>query len=56
MGVAGARDHATFGGRLPEDADGFAASAMAKDNAGDWRHPADARAWGERLASDLASP
>jgi menaquinone-dependent protoporphyrinogen oxidase len=55
MGQVDARGHATFGGRLPEDAEGFPASAMAKDNAGDWRHTEDARAWGGRLAAELAS-
>ena len=55
MGRVGARGHATFGGRLPEDAKGFPAASMAKDNAGDWRHPGDARSWGRHLAAELAT-
>ena len=55
MDKVGARGHVTFGGRLPEDAQGFPASAMAKEMAGDWRHPEDALAWGEHLAAELSA-
>jgi menaquinone-dependent protoporphyrinogen oxidase len=40
----GGRGHVTFGGRLPADAKGFPASAMAKTHAGDWRDPERIRA------------
>src|SRR5581483_10698212 len=49
----GAQGHMTFGGRLPKDAKGFPASAMAKTRAGDWRNPERVRAWGEELALAL---
>ena len=35
----GAKAHVTFGGRLEADAQGFPASAMAKEMAGDWAQP-----------------
>jgi menaquinone-dependent protoporphyrinogen oxidase len=53
MERAGARGHATFGGRLAPDAKGFPASAMAKTLSGDWRDPAHVRAWALRIALDL---
>jgi len=43
--IAGARGHATFGGRLSPDAKGFPASVMAKTKAGDWRDPSHVRRW-----------
>jgi menaquinone-dependent protoporphyrinogen oxidase len=49
----GALGHATFGGRLPADAKGFPASAMAKTHSGDWRNPERARAWAEEIAEAL---
>ena len=49
----GARGHATFGGRLSPDASGFPASAMAKKQAGDWRDPAQVRAWALLIARQL---
>ena len=48
-----ARGHVTFGGRLSPDAKGFAASAMAKKNAGDWRDPAHVREWVASIAPGL---
>ena len=54
MERAGARGHVTFGGALPEDAQGFPAKAMAKEHSGDWRHLEDAEAWGHELAAELA--
>jgi menaquinone-dependent protoporphyrinogen oxidase len=51
----GARGHVTFGGRLPADAKGFPASAMARTHAGDWRDPARIRAWAAEVAMELAS-
>lgn len=54
MDLVGARGHMTFGGRLPADAKGFPASAMAKKQAGDWRDPAQIRTWAEKIAADLA--
>jgi menaquinone-dependent protoporphyrinogen oxidase len=53
MRKIGARGHATFGGRLEPDATGFAASAMAKNHAGDWRDPAQVRAWAHQIADEL---
>jgi menaquinone-dependent protoporphyrinogen oxidase len=51
----GARGHITFGGRLPADAKGFPASAMAKSHAGDWRHPERIRGWAAEVAMELLS-
>lgn len=49
----GALGHATFGGRLPADAKGFPASAMAKTRAGDWRNPERVHAWAAEIAKAL---
>ncbi|MDX1620874.1 MAG: flavodoxin domain-containing protein [Nitriliruptorales bacterium] len=46
-------DHATFGGRLPADASGFPARAMAKESAGDWRDPEQVREWAREIAAHL---
>ncbi|GAB3979449.1 flavodoxin domain-containing protein [Actinoallomurus acanthiterrae] len=51
----GARGHVTFGGRLPRDARGFPAAAMAKRVAGDYRDEKAVRAWARRIAADLPS-
>ena len=51
----GARGHVTFGGRLPADAKGFPASAMAKTYAGDWRDPERIRGWAAEAAMELVS-
>jgi menaquinone-dependent protoporphyrinogen oxidase len=51
----GARGHVTFGGRLPADAKGFPASAMAKTHAGDWRDPERIRGWAADMAMELLS-
>jgi menaquinone-dependent protoporphyrinogen oxidase len=53
MERAGARGHATFGGRLSPEARGFPASAMAKTQSGDLREPARVRAWALQIAQDL---
>lgn len=53
MQRVGAEDHKTFGGRLDADASGFAAHAMAKDHAGDWRDAADVNHWAARIAARL---
>lgn len=53
--LVGARGHVTFGGRLPADAKGFPASAMAKTHAGDWRHPERFRAWAAQVALQLVA-
>ena len=53
MKRVGARGHVTFGGRLSPDATGFAASAMAKKNAGDWRDPGKVEAWVHSIAPQL---
>lgn len=55
MERVGARGHITFGGAMPADAKGFPASAMAKENAGDWRDPARVRDWARSVAEDLSS-
>jgi menaquinone-dependent protoporphyrinogen oxidase len=51
----GARGHVTFGGRLPADAKGFPARAMAKTHAGDWRDPERIRGWAAEVAMELVS-
>lgn len=53
MERVGAREHKTFGGWLPADAKGIAASAMAKEHAGDWRDPELVKAWADHLAQML---
>lgn len=53
MERVGARGHKTFGGRLATNAKGFAARAMAKEHAGDWRNPAHIRGWASALASAM---
>ena len=53
MERVGALGHVTFGGRLPADAKGFPASAMAKKRAGDWRNPEKVRAWAAEVAEAL---
>jgi menaquinone-dependent protoporphyrinogen oxidase len=53
MDRIGARGHITFGGRMPEEAAGFPASAMARDNAGDWRDPDQVREWAKFVAEEL---
>jgi menaquinone-dependent protoporphyrinogen oxidase len=53
MDLVHARGHQTFGGRLPADAKGFPASAMAKKNAGDWRDPEQIKAWADGIANTL---
>ncbi|MDQ1433810.1 MAG: menaquinone-dependent protoporphyrinogen oxidase [Actinomycetota bacterium] len=55
MECVGSRGHATFGGRLPVDAKGFPASAMAKKNAGDWRDAEQIRSWANEIVDDLTS-
>lgn len=50
MDRVGALGHATFGGRLPPDAKGLVAAAMARTRSGDWRDPARVRAWAGELA------
>ncbi|MFN8035833.1 MAG: flavodoxin domain-containing protein [Acidimicrobiia bacterium] len=55
MERVGARGHATFGGRLPPDAKGFPARAMAKDHAGDWRDFDQVRAWAASIAEQLTA-
>jgi menaquinone-dependent protoporphyrinogen oxidase len=49
----GALGHVTFGGRLPADAKGFPAAAMAKKLSGDWRNPDRIRAWAADIARVL---
>ncbi len=54
MAEIGANGHATFGGKLPADAAGFPARAMARTMAGDYRDFDRIRAWGRDIALDLA--
>jgi menaquinone-dependent protoporphyrinogen oxidase len=50
----GAREVVTFGGRLPEDAEGFIAKAMARNGqAGDWRRLDQVTAWAKTIADEL---
>lgn len=53
MAKVDARGHATFGGRLTEDAEGFLASRMARTKSGDWRNFDDVRAWARKIAAEL---
>jgi menaquinone-dependent protoporphyrinogen oxidase len=53
MERVGAVGHVTFGGRMPADARGFPAAAMAKTHAGDWRNPEHVRAWAADIARAL---
>ncbi len=53
MDRVGALGHATFGGKLPADAKGFPASAMAKKHAGDWRNTERVHAWAAAIAEAL---
>jgi menaquinone-dependent protoporphyrinogen oxidase len=48
-----ARGHVTFGGRMPADAKGFPASAMAKGNAGDWRDRDHVARWVHAVAGEV---
>jgi menaquinone-dependent protoporphyrinogen oxidase len=50
-----ARGHATFGGRLEPDTDGYAARAMAKKHAGDWRDLGQIRRWANEIADALTA-
>jgi menaquinone-dependent protoporphyrinogen oxidase len=50
-----ARDHATFGGRLASHPSGYAASAMAKQVAGDYRNFAEIRAWASRIGREIGA-
>ena len=53
MSRIGARKHETFGGALPTDAKGFPASAMAKEQAGDWRDPEHVARFAREIADVL---
>jgi menaquinone-dependent protoporphyrinogen oxidase len=53
MKSVGAQGHATFGGRLLPHAQGFPASAMAKQHAGDFRNETRIRAWAVDIARAL---
>jgi menaquinone-dependent protoporphyrinogen oxidase len=48
-----ARGHVTFGGRMPADARGFPASAMAKSHAGDWRDRDQVHRWVHLIAGEV---
>lgn len=51
-----ARGHVTFGGRLPADAKGLIAHAMAKQGrAGDFRDMAAVQQWARTIAEELAA-
>lgn len=54
MQRVGATEHHTFGGRLLPDAEGFPASAMTKEHAGDWRDADAERQWAGHVAEVLA--
>lgn len=51
----GAAGHATFGGRLEPDVTGWMAHAMARHHSGDWRDPAQIRAWAIDVAAQLST-
>jgi menaquinone-dependent protoporphyrinogen oxidase len=52
----GARGQVTFGGRLPSDAEGIPASAMAETRGGDWHDPERVHAWAREVARQLRAP
>jgi menaquinone-dependent protoporphyrinogen oxidase len=54
-GRIGARDHATFGGRLASHPSGYAAGAMAERLAGDYRNFAAIRAWASRIGREIGA-
>ncbi|MFA1547724.1 flavodoxin domain-containing protein [Actinomadura chokoriensis] len=49
----GARGHATFGGRLTADAEGFLASRIARQSAGDYRDRDRVAEWAAGIAREL---
>jgi hypothetical protein len=49
----GALGHVTFGGRLEPTATGFAAAAMAREHAGDFRDPQQILAFADDVAREL---
>lgn len=53
MERVGAEGHITFGGRLSEDASGFPASVMAKEQAGDWRDRDQVQHWAKEITEEL---
>lgn len=55
MRRTGARGHATFGGRLEPGAEGFIASAMAKEHGGDFRNRDQVRNWALDITRELQS-
>jgi menaquinone-dependent protoporphyrinogen oxidase len=55
MERVGALGHATFGGRLEPNPQGFTAAAMARKHSGDWRNPECIRRWGAELLRALPS-
>jgi menaquinone-dependent protoporphyrinogen oxidase len=55
MDRVGAVSHATFGGRLSPDAEGFPARAMAKTESGDWRDHDQVDAWARKVAAEIRS-
>ena len=56
MGDIGARGQVTFGGRLAPDAKGFPASAMAKENSGDWRDAHHVQTWVHDIVPFIRTP
>jgi menaquinone-dependent protoporphyrinogen oxidase len=55
MERVGAVGHATFGGRLEPDVTGWMAHPMARSHSGDWRDPAQIRAWAIDIAARLST-
>lgn len=53
MDRVGARGHATFGGVLEEDAEGWIAGSMSETMAGDFRDPEQIARWVTRIAAEL---
>jgi menaquinone-dependent protoporphyrinogen oxidase len=56
MGDIGARGHVTFCGRLAPDARGIPASAMAKENSGDWRDARHVQTWVHDIVPFIRTP
>ena len=54
VATTNARGHATFGGRLTDEAPGFIAHAMVRSgHGGDFRNPERIRAWAKQISQEL---
>jgi menaquinone-dependent protoporphyrinogen oxidase len=54
VAATNARGHATFGGRLTEEAQGFIARSMVRNGrGGDFRNPERIKAWAKEISQEL---